>query len=324
MARFRMPLMSGRFVRVALIWSVGMGLVAAAQAPAKRKRDERALAMQVLLDRAGFSPGEIDGKAGANLDRARSAYAAAHADQPLESDADLLKALGGDTTPTVVDYVIQPADVAGPFAPIPESIVERAKLPALGYASAIEALGESFHAAPGLLRQLNPSARFEAGESIRVPNIVRDELPPAGAATPPAGPAVTVTVSKQASTLTVRDESGRVLFAAPVTSGSDHDPLPLGTWTVTGISRNPRFNYNPDLFWDAKPGDSKVRLPAGPNSPVGSVWIDLTKDHYGLHGTEHPESVGHKESHGCVRLTNWDALKLASFVRRGTPVIFEP
>ena len=320
-----MPLMTRKYLKIGLIWSVGMGLVAAAQAPAKRQRDERPLAMQVLLDRAGFSPGEIDGKAGANLERARTAYAAAHPEQALNTDDDLLTSLGAEATPPVVDYVVQPADVAGPFAPIPEDLVERSKLPALGYSSAIEALGEMFHASPGLLRQLNPSARFEAGETIHVPNIVRDEaLPGTTSAPAPAGSAVTVTISKQTSTLTVRDNTGRVLFAAPVTSGSDHDPLPIGTWAVTGISRNPKFNFNPDLFWDAKPGDRKVRLPAGPNSPVGVVWIDLTKEHFGLHGTEHPEAVGHRQSHGCVRLTNWDALKVASFLRPGAPVIFEP
>ena len=116
--------------------------------------------------------------------------------------------------------------------------------------------------------------------------------------------------------------AGTVIFYAPVTSGSEHDPLPIGEWLVNGVSRNPTFNYNPDLFWDADPAHSKTLLPAGSNGPVGVVWIDISKEHYGLHGTPEPGQVGHSMSHGCVRLTNWDALTLAAMVKKGTPVIF--
>jgi lipoprotein-anchoring transpeptidase ErfK/SrfK len=122
----------------------------------------------------------------------------------------------------------------------------------------------------------------------------------------------------------VRDAQGQVLFHAPVTSGSEHDPLPIGEWSVTAVVRHPTFNYNPDLFWDADPAHAKATIKPGPNNPVGVVWIDLSKEHYGLHGTPNPSRVGHTASHGCVRLTNWDALKLAAFVRKGTPVHFEP
>ena len=124
-------------------------------------------------------------------------------------------------------------------------------------------------------------------------------------------------VSKQASALTVTDASGKVIMHAPVTSGSEHDPLPIGAWTVTAVARNPTFNYNPDLFWDADPAHAKAKLPPGPNGPVGVVWIDINKPHYGIHGTPEPGTVGHTSSHGCVRLTNWDALKLAAMVGQG-------
>jgi lipoprotein-anchoring transpeptidase ErfK/SrfK len=131
-------------------------------------------------------------------------------------------------------------------------------------------------------------------------------------------------VSKSASTLQVLDEQGAVVFHAPVTSGSEKDPLPLGKWSVTGVARRPTFNYNPELFWDANPAHAKAKIPPGPNNPVGLVWIDLTKEHYGIHGTPEPGKIGHTESHGCVRLTNWDALHVAGLVRKGTVVIFEP
>jgi lipoprotein-anchoring transpeptidase ErfK/SrfK len=113
-----------------------------------------------------------------------------------------------------------------------------------------------------------------------------------------------------------------VLFFAPVSAGSEHDPLPLGEWKVNAVARNPSFNYNPDLFWDADPEHSKAKIPAGPNNPVGRVWIDLSKEHYGIHGTPEPRMIGRSFSHGCVRLTNWDALTLASLVDKGTPVLF--
>ena len=119
------------------------------------------------------------------------------------------------------------------------------------------------------------------------------------------------------------DDDGAVIFHAPVTSGSEHDPLPIGTWAVTAVSRRPTFHYNPDLFWDANPAHAKAKIPPGPNNPVGLVWIDLTKEHYGIHGTPEPGKIGHTSSHGCVRLTNWDALHVASLVRKGTPVVFE-
>ena len=137
-----------------------------------------------------------------------------------------------------------------------------------------------------------------------------------------AAKAASVTVSKSRSVAQAVDGSGRVVFFAPITAGSEKDPLPIGEWKVKGVAKDPSFHYNPDLFWDADPDHAKAKIPAGPNNPVGVVWIDLDKEHYGLHGTPEPSKVGHAESHGCVRLTNWDAETLAGLVEVGTPVLF--
>jgi lipoprotein-anchoring transpeptidase ErfK/SrfK len=130
-------------------------------------------------------------------------------------------------------------------------------------------------------------------------------------------------VSKKTSALTVYDREGQIIFHAPVTTGSEHDSLPLGNWVITSVVHNPTYNYNPDLFWDADPANAKAIVAPGPNNPVGVVWIDLNKPHYGIHGTPEPGQIGRTTSHGCVRLTNWDAIRLASLVTKGTPVVFE-
>jgi len=295
------------FVLVALPLAAGQAPQKTATSTPPPARSE-ALELQVRLDRAGFSPGEIDGVLGANAERALAAMK--KASKWVEQDA----------TETLITRVITPEDVAGPFTEsIPADLAEQAKLTALNYTSPLEALAERYHSSPALLQKLNPGARFAAGESVKVPNVMLRDVDKA--ATPTAN--VTIVVSKSASSLTVLDESGAVMFHAPVTSGSEHDPLPLGKWTVTAVSRNPTFHYNPDLFWDANPAHAKAKIPPGPNNPVGVVWIDISREHYGIHGTPEPGKVGHTQSHGCVRLTNWDAAYVASLVKKGTPVLFE-
>jgi lipoprotein-anchoring transpeptidase ErfK/SrfK len=141
--------------------------------------------------------------------------------------------------------------------------------------------------------------------------------------TVPTKPDIVVTVSKGASALTVTNARGQIVFYAPVTTGSTHDPLTIGKWKVNGLRLNPTFHYNPRSFWNADPRGAKATISAGPNNPVGLVWIDISKKHYGLHGTPEPSTIGRTQSHGCVRLTNWDALRLASIVKPGTRVLFE-
>jgi lipoprotein-anchoring transpeptidase ErfK/SrfK len=292
---------------------------------------QRMLATQVALDRAGFSPGELDGQGGSKTRLALAAYRASER-APLDIAAEPL------TTYTITDH-----DVAGPFIDsVPQDLMDQSKLPALSYTSPLEALAEKFHSSPSLLRRLNPSGSWTAGETIKVPDVQPFELPGKAAersavdraardaadAPPAAAPAkatgpVEVVVSGQTRSLTVRDSAGKTLMYAPVTTGSEHDPLPIGEWKVVGVSWNPVFNYNPDLFWDAAPTQSKARIPAGPNNPVGVVWVDLNKEHFGMHGTPEPSTIGRTESHGCIRLTNWDASRLARLVRPGTKVILQ-
>jgi lipoprotein-anchoring transpeptidase ErfK/SrfK len=283
-----------------------------------------ALAAQIMLDRAGFSPGEIDGRNGRNLRRAVTAFQLAHTLPPTghldaETWMGLMNRTGG--APPLVSYVITEADVAGPFVEIPDDLMEQSKLDALGFTSPLEGLAEKFHSSPRLLQLLNQGASFDrAGSRVLVPNVVAvDPLAPL----PGSRPEATIVVTQATSLLTVEDTNGQVMFQAPVTTGSTHDPLPIGNWKVTGVRRNPVFHYNPALFWDANPSHAKARIAPGPNNPVGTVWIDLTKAHYGIHGTPEPGRIGHVQSHGCVRLTNWDANRVAQWARPGMEVVFK-
>jgi lipoprotein-anchoring transpeptidase ErfK/SrfK len=288
---------------------------------------EQVLAVQVRLDRAGFSPGEIDARRGENTTRALTAFQRARGLEPTGAlSRETLAALDRDTKDVLTSYVLTEGDLAGPFvAEIPDDLMLQAELPALAYRSALEMLGERFHASPDLLRRLNPDATFAtAGEELRVPAVASSTSAPEVVRTSGEGQKndVIIVVSKAERSLAVESD-GRVVLHAPVTVGSEHDPLPIGEWAVTALSPNPVFHYNPDLFWDADPSHAKAKIQPGPNNPVGVMWIDLTREHYGLHGTPEPGRVGHTASHGCVRLTNWDIERVAAYVRKGTRVVFK-
>jgi lipoprotein-anchoring transpeptidase ErfK/SrfK len=322
-------------VRLALTVFLAGTVVVAQETRTAPPPGNMVLAAQVMLDTAGFSPGEIDGKAGANFGRAVAAYQQSRGlSASGKVDVATLDRLRQDfkgQTP-VVSYTIGDADIAGPFQPdIPKDLVAQSKLPSLDYRNALEAIAEKFHASPALIESLNPGQTFmQTGTQITVPNVTPTEpLPPttggkpgAAANTKPTGARIVVT--KKTSALTVEDADGRVLFFAPVTTGSQHDPLPIGKWKVTGVQQMPTFHYNPDLFWDASPEHSKAKIPPGPNNPVGVAWIDLSKPHYGIHGTPEPSQVGHVQSHGCVRMTNWDVRRAMEWARPGTLVVFQP
>lgn len=316
-----------------LMCAAGLGLGAIADAGAQRRPARTTavpqvdwLALQVGLDRAGFSPGEIDGRDGRNTRNALAAYA--HEQRLPDGGADprALVERFDASAPSTIEYAIPGEDAARQWTPpIPADLVEQGQLTTLGYTSLVELLSERFHVNPAVLKRLNPKAGFAAGETIHVPNVEPMVLPPTSGQRkePPGARAAQVVVDKATSALSAVDAQGRTVLHAPVTTGSEHDPLPIGDWTVLGVFLQPKFFYNPDLFWDADPSHARTEIAAGPNNPVGVVWIDIDKEHYGLHGTPEPSTIGHRASHGCIRLTNWDALRVAASVDKGTAVKFQ-
>lgn len=308
--------------------------------------------LQVVLDRLGFSPGVIDGKMGLSTNNALKGFQEANGltvtgdwDEATKAALAQWNAIPATRTVTVPESY-----TTATYAPLPEKPAEQAKLTALGYESLVEKLAERFHTTSEVLKALNPeldvaadphasdvtpAPAIAAGASLRVPNVGADTVVAAdidnadwlatlaslgvGTIQPKAGK---IEVSKKAGTMKVFDSAGKLIAAFTVTTGSAHDPLPLGSWKVRGVGRNPDYAFDPALLRGVAASEGKHRLPPGPNSPVGVVWIDLDKEHYGLHGTPEPQNIGRTESNGCVRLTNWDAARLAQMVAPGTKVDF--
>lgn len=271
---------------------------------------------QILLDRANFSPGVIDGLGGDNTRQAIAAFEkAAGLPQDGVLDAEVFRRLtSGDDGRVLTDYTITAADLAGPFiGQVPADLTDMAKLQTVGYATPLEMLAEKFHMTEGLLQALNPGVDFgKAGQTIVVAAVAQTEL---------TGDVAHIVVDKAERSVRVYDAADRLLAFYPATIGSSTRPAPSGDLTVVGVAPEPNYTYDPDrVSYDR--GDRKVIVPPGPNNPVGSVWIDLSRDTYGIHGTPDPSKVGKTFSSGCVRLTNWDAEQLASKVKPGVRVTF--
>jgi L,D-transpeptidase catalytic domain/Putative peptidoglycan binding domain len=316
---------------------------------------------QVLLDTAGFPTGVIDGKKGMVFKKAVSGFQQAH-NLPTtgELDGGTRNALLQDTRPSTRMFRLSADDVAGPFIdPMPKEPEEQAKLPGMYYRNMLEKLAERFHTTPKTILALNgPDKMIGEGETLRLPNVLPhsrdygkvdeklggmlnlyqvDSQQPQGdfvvvdksdgvlrvyKGPIPEGPYSTE--KNRGAPPTLSETPGQLVAQFPVTMGSGHDPLPLGKWKATTYAFLPPFHYQPSLFWDAKDkGAPEQTIPAGPNGPVGVAWLDLTKEHYGIHGTPSPETIGRAESHGCIRMSNWDVIRLSRIMKPGFTAIFQ-
>jgi lipoprotein-anchoring transpeptidase ErfK/SrfK len=299
-----------------------------------RGTDPATIKAEILLDRAGFSPGVIDGRGGENFKKALAAFQGANGlDRTGRLDAASWdKLVVGADQPVLTEYVITANDLAGPFVRRqPHRMEEMAKLPHLGYASPREELAERFHVSEDLLQQLNRSADFaRVGTRIIVTNVVPMEQRPkatSGNASPKGEgggrpTAARVEVDKRERAVRAFGRDGELLAYFPASIGSAEKPAPSGSFKVRRVSHDPTYHYDPKFAFKGVKARHPFTIKPGPNNPVGLVWIDLSAPSYGIHGTPNPDAISKTQSHGCVRLTNWDALKLAGMVRRGTPVDF--
>jgi lipoprotein-anchoring transpeptidase ErfK/SrfK len=285
--------------------------------PAQDKIDAVTVKTQVLLDRAQFSPGEIDGKLGENAQKALRAFAEANslaADKPLTPEIWTMLS-GTSKDPVIAEYTLTENDVKGPFLKkIPSKMEAMKHLKALSYTSPRQAIAEKFHISEGLLTALNAGKKFDrVGEHIFVTNV-------------PNKPAkltiARLEVDKVRQTVKAFDPTGALIGFFPATVGSEEKPTPSGSFNVISADANPTYRYNPEYKFKGVKSKKPFTIRPGPNNPVGSYWIGLSAEGYGLHGTPNPSKVSKAESHGCVRLTNWDAILLGTNVKKGTPVAF--
>lgn len=278
------------------------------------KRRRNVVATQVMLDRAGFSPGVIDGLSGGNTARAIGDWQQSHGvSRTGQVDSALINRLQSTTGgPIITQYKLTEADVEGQFGPLPAGMEALSEVDSAHYETVTEALAEKFHMTPDLLQALNPGMDLSiVGSTIAVPAVEEVQI---------VGEVARIEINGGESSVRAFSADGKLLASYPATVGSNEFPSPTGSMKVRAVAPNPVYYFSPEgRNWGP---DKKLTIAAGPNNPVGSTWIDLTKEGYGIHGTPDPSLIGKTSSHGCVRLTNWDAQSLSKAVTTSTVVEF--